>query len=336
MRLALRTSALAGAILSLALVACGGGDDDGGDGDGDGTIDESGANHTYVVSAINLPENGTEAMQLGLDIDGKANDGVDNQLGSVIGSIGALAPDLDLQASLDESVDNGELALLVNVKATDLVNANGVGLWVYLATDQITPAPCTDPANPATCRKHLEGTGMFSVDSAGPQDAKLAGRIMAGKFTGGPGNVTLRIALAGTPIELPLQKARAEISMVSDNGWPAMGSKIGGAVAQTDINTKVIPAIGNTVRSSYEEGCPVPQGGTRTPPACNCADGSTGKTMQTLFDKSPKDCEITDAEVMSVVGGFLTPDIDLDGDGTNDALSLGLGVTAVKATFTVP
>ena len=37
---------------------------------------------------------------------------------------------------------------------------------------------------------------------------------------------------------------------------------------------------------------------------------------------------------MAVVSGFLTPDLDLDEDGTNDALSLGIGFDAVGAVFT--
>jgi len=60
------------------------------------------------------------------------------------------------------------------------------------------------------------------------------------------------------------------------------------------------------------------------------------ETLRGLFDKMPNDCMITDAEVMMVVSGFLTPDIDLDGNGTNDALSLGIGVTAVGAVYTPP
>ena len=327
----MRTPALVGAILSLGLLACGGGDDDDG-GDGGGTVDPNGTNHTYVVSGVDLPTNASEAMALGLDIDGKPNDGVDNQLGSVLGSIGALAPSLNLQMSIDEQVNNGSLTLLVNLKATDLASAGGVGMWVYLATDQITPAPCTNPDDATTCRKHLAGTGMFTVDSTGPTDAKLVGTIMGGTFTGGPGTVTLQISLAGgAPIALPLQKARAEIKGISATGF-GTGSKIGGAVTQTDINTTVIPAIGETVRTSFADSCMV--GGT--PPSCGCMSGSTGATLKNLFDKTPNDCMITDAEVMSVVSGFLTPDIDLDGDGTNDALSLGLGVTAVAGTFTVP
>ncbi|HRK96825.1 MAG TPA: hypothetical protein PK694_10935 [Rhodospirillales bacterium] len=329
MRLVKRSSVCLVGALSLGLVACGGGGDD----DGGETINPAGADHTFVAASLNLPENAAEAMMLGLDIDNKPNDGVDNQLGMVLGSIGALAPDLDLQTAVDEQVDQGEIILLANVKATDLTNASGVGFIVYLG-DNPNPAACMD-ANDTVCRRHLAGGASFSIAAGSPTDASIAGRIVNGKFTGGPGTVNLQIALAGgQPIDLPLQRAKAEVNAVSATGW--MTGKIGGAISQDDINTNVIPAIGNTVRTSFDDTCDTnTQGGTMAN-MCNCQAGETGETLRGLFDKTPYDCNITDAEVMAVVSGFLTPDIDLDGDGTNDALSLGIGVSAVAATFTPP
>ncbi|MBE7448883.1 MAG: hypothetical protein HS111_08310 [Kofleriaceae bacterium] len=325
MRLVNRSSFCLVGALSLGLVACGGGDD----GDDGGTIDPTGTNHTFVASSLRLPTNANEATMLGLDIDGKPNDGVDNQLGMVLGSIGALAPDLDLQGSVDEQIDDGSIILLANLKARDLTNASGVGFYVYLGTDA-SPMPCQDE-NDTVCRRHLDGSGSFSIDPGGPTDASLAGRIVAGKYTGGPGTVNLQISLgAGVPIDLPLQRARAELTGVSATGWTT--GKIGGAISQTDINTNIIPAIANTVRTSFDETCDV--GGT--PPNCGCQAGETGETLRGLFDKTPADCMISDQEVQDVVSGFLTPDIDLNGDGTNDALSLGIGVSAVAATFTPP
>ncbi len=314
--------------LSLGLVACGGGDDD----DGGEAIDPTGTNHTFVAATLNLPENAAEAMMLGLDIDGKANDGVDNQLGMVLGSIGALAPDLDLQLAVDEQLAEGSIILLANIKAKDLTNASGVGFYVYLG-DNPTPPACTD-VNDLVCGRHLTGTGTFSIAAGSPTNASLGGRIIAGKYTGGPGNVTLQIALSGgTPIDLPLQKAKAELNSVSATGWTS--GKIGGAISQADINTQVVPAIADTVRTSFDETCmTMAQGGTA--PNCGCTAGETGETLRGLFDKTPNNCDITDEEVQMVVSGFLTPDIDLNGDGTNDALSLGIGVSGVAGGFTVP
>lgn len=328
MRLVQRSTICLVGAMSLALVACGGGGDDGDD-DGVETVDPNGTNHTYVVSSVDLPENAQEAMMLGLDIDGKANDGVDNQLGMVLGSIGALAPDLDLQTSVDGQVADGGIILLVNMKATDLVTARGVGMFVNLGANPNPPA-CMD-ANDMVCGRHLAGGASFDLEAGETSERYLAGRLDGGNFTGGPGNVTLQIALADGPaISLPLQRARATISGLTATGWSS--GKIGGAISQDDINSEVIPAIAMTVRASFDETCDV--GGT--PPNCGCVAGETGETLRGLFDKTPNDCNITDEEVQAVVSGFLTPDVDLSGDGTNDALSLGIGVEAVAAVYTPP
>ena len=327
MRLAKHLPTLLLATLALPLAACGG--DDGGD--GDGTIDPEGTDHTYVVSKVSVPTSGAQATMLGLDIDEKENDannGIDNQLGMVIGNIGALAPDLDIQGSIDGQVDEGGIILLTNLKAKDLGSASGVGMWVYLGANP-NPAPCAD-ANDTVCRKHLAGGASFDIDPEGPQDASLAGKIVAGKFTGGPGTVTLQIALSeGMPIDLPLQKARAELTGISATA--ITGGKIGGAIAKTDLETKVYPAIAETLRSNLAETCQPPPTGT---PANNCNCDASANQLREIFDTAPEDCVVMDAEVVGFIAGLVSPDIDLDGDGVSDAVSLGVGVQAVAAVFT--
>jgi hypothetical protein len=311
-----------GSIVALGLVACGG--DDGSSGDDD--IDPAGTNNTFVISKISLPTNATEATMLGLDIDDKANDGVDNQLGTLLASIRTLAPGLNIQMSLDDQVDTGGIVLLANVKATALDNASGVGLWVYQG-DMPMPAPCTDP-NDTVCRHHLDGTGTFGIKAGSQTDAKLAGSIMAGTFKGGPGRITLQLALsAGAPIDLPLQKAKAEIT-VSANGF-GTGSKLGGAISQGDIDTVVNPAIHTTVTGIIDRDFT----GARTPPCGGCLSGWCGGWVLGFLDGN-NDCRVTVAVVMTTVDGILTDDIDLDGDTVNDAVSLGVGVSAVKGGFT--
>ena len=328
MRLAKHLPTLLLASLLPLAAACGG--DDG----GDGGIDPSGTNHTYVVSNVDVPSNGSEATALGLDIDEKDNDsnmGIDNQLGMVLGNIAAIAPSFNVQGSIDEQVDTGGIILLTNILAKELVNSSGVGMSVYLGANP-NPAACAD-ANDTVCRKHLAGGASFEIDASSPDDASLSGKIVAGKFTGGPGTVTLQIALSeGMPIDLPLQMAKAELTGITATGIG--GGKIGGAILKTDLETKVYPAIAATIRSSFTEDCPGsnPNGN----PPCDCMAGSTGTTLQSTFDKTPKDCMISDSEVVGFIGGLVSADIDTDADGMADAVSLGVGVKAVAATFTVP
>src|SRR5262245_16905771 len=109
--------------------------------------------HTYAISAVVLPRNASQALAIGLDVDEKPNDGVDNQLGSLLATLASLEPGLDLQALIDARIDRGTLLpFLADLQATDLLNARNVDLWIYpAATDPPPkPSPCTDP-NDTVC-----------------------------------------------------------------------------------------------------------------------------------------------------------------------------------------
>jgi hypothetical protein len=98
----------------------------------------------------------------------------------------------------------------------------------------------------------------------------------------------------------------------------------------------LIPAIADSIRIVFDETCAtMAQGGTMAN-ECLCTAGESGESLRGLFDKLPYNCVIANDEVDMVLSGFLTPDIDADGGGSFDALSVGFGVTAVGAAFTPP
>jgi len=315
------TCALA-ATLSLGLVACGGDDDD-------DVIVPEGEHYGYVVDGVTIPLNSSQAEDLGFDLDGDGT--VDNQLGNILSALiqAGGAGTLDLQGSIDESVDAGSILLLADVQATSLSSAANVGFSLYLGENP-TPAPCTNPDDPLTCRQHLDGSGSFDVSSDTPDDVVVGGNIVGGTFTGGPGNLALQIALAeGEPINLSLIEARARLSGISETD--ISDAILGGAIPQEDIDNEVIPAVHGTVEGIIAEDC------TGTAPDC-CADPeSTGETLLGIFDDN-EDCMVPLAELRenSLIMTLLRADVDTDGDGEEDALSVGVGATAVNGDFTLP
>lgn len=323
MRLSARTTLFVLAMAaSLGLAACG---DDG------GTVlpEPEGPHHTYVVDTVSIPLDADEAEELGFDIDGDGT--VDNQLGNILSAlIQAGGGDLDLQGSITESVDNGDILLLADVQATALTSASACGFSLYLGQNP-SPAPCTNPDDPLTCRQHLTGTGTFDVDPASPSDVTVRGNIVGGRFTGGPGDLALQIAFGETAINLTLIEARAEINGITETGFEM--SKVGGAVPDAVIQGEVLPAVSVAVNDIMTTDCPAP----RTPPTCGCMDGSTGETLMGIFDENG-DCDVPESEVRanSLIVTLLRPDVDTDGDGEPDALSVGVGATAVAGTWTVP
>ena len=338
MRLVNRACAILLSCGALALVGCGGGDDDG---DGGDTTqpdeDPAGTDHTYVISELKVPTSANEATQLGLDIDG--NGQPDNALGGLLAALAGQA-DLDLNGTVNDQVVSGGIVLLANLKATALTEATGVGLHVYLGdADSASPAPCPSPDSmPEDCGQHLLGDGMFDVSM--DYGAKVVGNVVAGSFSGGPGNITIELALADTAsVPINLIGARATAG-VTESGL--MAGKIGGALRDEDVQNELIPAVADLIASLLETSmCDgTPEGGC-------CPEDSTGAQILTFFDDN-EDCGVTAEEltanslISSTIGN---PDLDLfdEGgefnprqDGVKDSLSLGIGFTAVAGDFAVP
>lgn len=324
------------AALTLSFVACGGG--------GGGNVVPEGMHTHYVANKVFVPTNNNQAREYGLDLNGDGT--VDNQLGMVLGTLAGMG--FDIQNTIDKAVAEGNVILLVDFQTKDFTNTSAAGLEVYLGSSPM-PAACNTGetyCNTATppvctgCQHHLQGTGAFTAMSNG-MNVALAGPIVSGTFKGGPGNLTLQIALAAaSPITLNLIGARTQASGITAT---AIGSAVlAGALTQDDLNTKVIPAIQQQLVPIIQRDCcgaaTSPGGATcnvnATPP-CGCKDGTTGKTILGLFDTMPKDCAVTVDEIKnnSLIQSLLAPDVTIDG---KMALSLGIKTTETSATFTTP
>lgn len=70
---------------------------------------------TFRITRIVLPSNATESVGLGLDLDHKANDGVDNVLGSLLALMTSVSESWRVQPALDGHLAAGELDWLLEV-----------------------------------------------------------------------------------------------------------------------------------------------------------------------------------------------------------------------------
>jgi hypothetical protein len=297
-----------------------------------------------VVNKVSVPTNNTQSRDDGLDLNGDKT--VDNQLGMVLGTLAGMG--FDIQATIDTAVLEGSINLLMDVQTADttFMSSAATGLSVFIGSNP-QPTPCETgmtvtctTAKPAVCTGcglQLNPTGgMFTA--ATNQDIALAGKIVGGTFTGGPGDLSIQIAIGGTTaIPLNLLGARAKatgmsaanLGTVSGNTVTG-GVVLAGAITQDDINNNIIPAVVNQLTPTIARDCTM----LSSPPGCGCMDGSTGKTIIGLFDTAPADCMVSVAEVKgnSLIMSLLAPDVTVDG---KMALSLGIKVAAEKATFTV-
>jgi hypothetical protein len=331
----LRPIALAASCaLPLTLAACGSSSS------GGGTVTPEGTHYGYVIDSITVPPTTQAAMtspSYGLDLAGSKSgtpDGlIDNQLGQAIAAlIGFKFP---VQETVTASIDQGSIVLLIDFQTKDFASTAAAGLNIKLGdagAGKIMPAPCA-AGSTTDCRHHLAGTGTFAVAAASPNNAALAGAIVGGKFAGGPGDVSLQLALGSTsmPITLSLLTARATATGISATG---MDGILGGAVTASDLMTQVLPAVAAQIPAVIARDC-TPVSATD----CGCKVGSTGQTVLTTFDGddgTAKDCKVTLAEIAAnaLIKGLLAPDVcSMKTCTAPDAVSIGVKFHAVKATF---
>jgi hypothetical protein len=314
------------------IIGCTGGGDQERDcyGDPGSCVDDSGTDHTYVLDDVIIPADSDDAEAMGMDLD---DDGeADNALGKVLATF-------ELQWEVDARVAAGDTILLANVRATDLSDATDAGMWFLQGADP-DPAPCVGNS----CGRHLQGGASFTVDPESPADDLIHGNITGGTFSGGPGTITLRLALSqgGEPLNLPLIGAFVETRVDTDG---LTQGTLAGAIHEDDVDTAVLPAVLDVVTELVDLDCPY------SPPDC-CNAGTNGAFLLALLDdcspgSSTCDCEVSLTELSenSLVRSMLRSDVDLldntgaynpGQNGDNEAISLAIGFTATTANFPPP
>jgi len=156
---------------------------------------------------------------------------------------------------------------------------------------------------------------------------------MNGRISVDLGVVPIRLAtpeLAETYV-LELTAARLD-GTIDENGLDVV---VAGALTQEAIDTDLLPFIIDILQASVALDCT----------AEGCESGSNGETFLELFDENG-DRQVSEEEVRgnSLVQSLLAPDVDLFDDrdlrprcdGIKESLSVGLGVTAVRARFAGP
>jgi len=306
--------------LPLSLAACGGSDSN------DTPPVPEGQHYGYVVSGVSLPITNKQKTDFALDLGAAKSskqDGVpDNKLGSLFQFVSAA---VDVQGAITTAVNAGSIILLVDFQTKDLANSSAAGFGVKIGSMPNPPA-CTNTADPTTCGRHLDGHGSFQIDTSASTDGVVAGKITSNAFTGGPGDVTVQLALSGTaPITLNLLRARVQAT-ISPTG--IMNANIGGLVLPAELKAQLGPILEAQVAPILTQNCP------GTAPNCAC----TGTAASFLIPADANhDCKLTADEIFTyqIVADQIRPDICTTSScATPDGLSIGVQVQAVKAAFT--
>jgi hypothetical protein len=245
-----------------------------------------------VVNSFTVPKTATEFTS-----DTDKNGTKENALGNIIAGFTPLLAGFDIQTTVGKYFTDGDIVLLLDVLAKDLTADPAMTLRVTEGTD-----PDKDPKN------NFSGTAKLAV-SGSPAD--LSGTIVAGELKAGPGTVSVPLPVGLTAVTVSM-KATEITATVSSTGMTT--GVITGAVSQTELNAKLLPALAKALDVAWKD------------PTSDAATKSLIKTFDVNSDASITASDLKSSPIFSAV---LKMDVDLDGDKTPDAFSLGMGFTAV-------
>jgi hypothetical protein len=272
-------------------------------------------NHHYVTNSFSFGSDASSAT-MGFDLNGDHQ--VDNQLGKIVSALTGMG--FDLPSAVSTSLTSGASVTLNSLRTTSLSNAKSAS-WLVLSGK-----PKAHPG--------LTGHGKFAVDRSVPSATKLSGRIKRGTFLGSGGTIPLRLGLipGEPPIALKVVDAHLQAHCTASACTQA---KLGGAITEKQVNSTIMPGLADFLTATVAQTC-----SAASPTTCS----TTAQTIISLFDTN-HDYVISTSEVKNnnIVGSLFLPDLDLfkanghrGTDGKADSLSLGLGFTAVKASFKQP
>lgn len=270
----------------------------------------TGVQYQYVTNTLLLPATREQTQAFALNIDGDSKQSTENKFGELLSLLTSAAPDLELQATLDQTINTGQLVTLHMVKADDFLDDPSVSWFVFLGQPDAAPK--------------FDSFDNFTLDSETPLNSPVIGSVTNGHFSGGPGSVQVRMFLLGQFVEVNLIGVRLEAD-INQNG--CVNGKLGGGVTDDEFQGKILPAIAIGLNQLVKD------------------NNSAAPTILQAFD-SDKDKTITAPELENnpVLMIAISPDLDLldssdafnpGRDGEKDSYSMGLGFTCVPASFIV-
>ncbi len=249
-----------------------------------------------VLETMSLP---TAVGEYAVDLDGS---GAKNQFGALLLAVASFG--MDLQPEIDRELDQGNLLVLMELLGSDLTTDSDVTIRAHLGEDTDG-----DAAN------NFSGSAVLKIAASSPSDATLTGAIAAGKLEAGPGTLLIPLPLGTKMVVVPLAKAVVKAQVSADGLTDGV---LAGAMAKTDLDSKVLPGVVDLITEALADP--------------NISQKNKDTMLQVLDADQNGKIEVSDLK-SGLIGSALAPDVDTDGDGAPDALSLGVGFTTVKCSI---
>lgn len=295
----------------------------------------TGATHDVIVQELFIPDSSSSASDNGIDLDGDGD--IDNKLGMVIQLLLSYGMEGDINDQVNGSIGAGSFVQLGRVK----MSGHGDDI---VAVQTLPGVPLGSP--PA-----FDGSDQATVDPSAPTDLYLCGTWQPPMLRTTPSELFLNLPMPGIGVlPLLLSHARVEtvtnpsspyypISDVSPSGWNNV--MVGGGLTQEEIHESLLPLLAVIIQDMVNQGgstadtfaelfdgnCVVMQ----DVPGCETVVAGQGECDDT---QDPPIITVTELACNALLHSALAPDVDIDGDGEDDLLSVGLRVVrAVPVTL---
>ncbi|MGZ3437916.1 MAG: hypothetical protein ACXVDD_00280 [Polyangia bacterium] len=288
----------------------------------------------YVWNAVRVPMRRTD-YALDLNGDGRA----DNQFGNIYGALEG--QNLGVQNDATQAVNSGQSLTLIDAYADDF-SADACA-----ASDVEAADPMASP--------DFSGAGHFTVDAAAVP-GHFAGTFAAGTFSSlplpasaaTPVIMTLKLPLLGAIIGVPLVGAHAQYTRAADG--TVTGGQLNGAIRNSDVQNILVPALAASLTAQVQV-TPLSSramellflfdnGGKADP---TCVAGTCKNPDGTCAVEADQKIDVCEVATSGLLQNVLAPDVQMfDANGNyqpspdnthKDSLSIGLGFSAVPATF---
>ena len=333
----MRKRALLAVVLSYALVACS--DDSGGgnnqhnqNNNNNNTTHEcsltDGDNYDYIVTELVVPTNSSESKNIGVDLDG---DGViDNKLGQIIGTVAG--NQTDVNASIQKAIDNGSFILFGRLVVNTWPTDTSVAAQLF---------PGSTDSGDAT-EDNLTGSGCAVISPSADTNLHLCGTLTQGYLDAGPDDLQVSFTFGGQNLTVTLERASAKSEQpITENEWKDV--QVGGGISKDSIDNELLPVLAQWLNDEVKKN----PDGSIADFVKNSIDGQCSNNIEGCENVTPGQGEcaewddnpdhdvvtVTELKCNSTLASALKPDVDFDGDGEADHLSLGLKLSAVKVTI---
>lgn len=293
-----------------------------------------GAQYDFIIQTVSIPQTREQAAYEGVDLDGDGD--IDNSLG-VPALVEPPVPPSDISESVNQDIAAGRTILIGRI--TESGRSDGV------AHVQLFRGAIHD-ATPV-----FDGNDLVRIHPSSDTDLNMCSLWSPPDLDTYPSAVTVAFPLPDIGL-LALTLSRAQLLTVDDPDSPYYGNSsvdasgwtnvmVGGGLSHDEIHNNLIPAMADsisdivaaggseadTLADLFDGGCVV----LDDVPGCESVVRGEGECDDTA---DPPQITMTEVMCNALLQSALAPDVDSDGDGEKDLLSIGFRIVrAVPVTI---